>query len=158
MPNNQELLDSSKHRDSDLYFDHKREGGEHMTAVLWCDFQSQMDYGAFGDVAIFDGTYKTNKYNLPLVPFVGVNHHKSTIPFACGIVAHEGTQSYVWMLRAFTKPMSQKHPVSVITDRDLAMQNAISIVWPNASHRLCRWHIENNIVSGLCALFMIVAL
>jgi zinc finger SWIM domain-containing protein 3 len=43
-----------------------------MTGVLWCDFQSQMDYRAFGDVIVFDGTYKTNKYNLPLVPFVGV--------------------------------------------------------------------------------------
>jgi zinc finger SWIM domain-containing protein 3 len=46
-----------------------------MTGVLWCDFQSQMDYRAFGDVIVFDGTYKTNKYNMPLVSFVGVNHH-----------------------------------------------------------------------------------
>jgi zinc finger SWIM domain-containing protein 3 len=45
--------------------------------------------------------------------------------------------------------MSQKHPVSVIIDGDLAMQNEISIVWPNASHRLCGWHIENNIVSNI---------
>jgi zinc finger SWIM domain-containing protein 3 len=94
-------------------------------------------------------TYKTNKYNLPLVPFVGVNHHKSTILFACEIVGHEDTQTYVWLLRAFTKAMSQKHPVCVITDGDLAMQNAINIVWPNASHRLCGWHIKNNIVSNV---------
>jgi zinc finger SWIM domain-containing protein 3 len=121
-------LIAQKHRDAYFYFDHKRDGGGHMTGVLWCDFQSQMDYRAFGDVIVFDGTYKTNKYNLPLVPFLGVNHHKSTVLFACGIVTHEDTQSYVWLLRAFTKAMSQKHPVSVITDEDLAMQNAISIV------------------------------
>jgi zinc finger SWIM domain-containing protein 3 len=138
-----------KHRDLDFYFDHKSDGGGHMTGVFWCDFQSQMDYRAFGDVVVFDGTYKINKYNLPLIPFVGVNHHKSTVLFTCGIVAHEDTQSYVWLLRAFTKAMSKKHPVSVITDGDLAMQNAISIVWPNASHQLCRWHIENNIVSNI---------
>jgi zinc finger SWIM domain-containing protein 3 len=52
-----------------------------MTGVLWCDFQSQMDYRASDDVVIFYGTYKTNKYNLPLVPFVGVNHHKKHISF-----------------------------------------------------------------------------
>jgi zinc finger SWIM domain-containing protein 3 len=45
--------------------------------------------------------------------------------------------------------MSQKHPVSVITDGDLAMQKAISIVWLNSSDRICGWHIENNIVSNI---------
>jgi zinc finger SWIM domain-containing protein 3 len=142
-------LIAQKHRDPDFYFDHQRDGGGHMTGVLWCDFQYQMDYRAFGAVIVFDGTYKTNKYNLPLVPFVGVNHHKSTFLFACGIVAYEDTQSYVWLLMTFTKAMSQKHLVSMITDGDLAMQNAISIVWPNASHRLCGWHCENNIVSNV---------
>ncbi|KAL6653248.1 hypothetical protein ACP70R_008826 [Stipagrostis hirtigluma subsp. patula] len=138
-----------KRRDPDFSFQYKRDGRGHLTGVLWCDFESQMDYRAFGDVVVFDGTYKTNKYNLPLVPFVGVNHHKSTVLFACGVVAHEDTESYVWLLRAFSDAMSQKHPVSVITDGDLAMQKAISIVWPNASHRLCGWHIENNIVSNI---------
>lgn len=138
-----------KRRDPDFCFQYKRDGRGHLTGVLWCDFQSQMDYRAFGDVVVFDGTYKTNKYNLPLVPFVGVNHHKSTVLFACGVLAHEDTESYVWLLRSFSNAMSQKHPVSVITDGDLAMQKAISIVWPNSSHRLCGWHIENNIVSNI---------
>ncbi|KAL6630579.1 hypothetical protein ACP70R_028652 [Stipagrostis hirtigluma subsp. patula] len=138
-----------KRRDPDFSFQYKRDGRGHLTGVLWCDFESQKDYRAFGDVVVFDGTYKTNKYNLPLVPFVGVNHHKSTVLFACGVVAHEDTKSYVWLLRSFSDAMSQKHPVSVITDGDLAMQKAISIVWPNASHRLCGWHIENNIVSNI---------
>jgi zinc finger SWIM domain-containing protein 3 len=70
-----------------------------------------MDYRAFGDVIVFDGIYKTNKYTLPLVPFVAVNHHKSTVLSACGIVAHEDTRSYVWLLRSFSDAMSQKHLV-----------------------------------------------
>jgi zinc finger SWIM domain-containing protein 3 len=65
-----------------------------------------MNYIAFGDVVVFDGTYKTNKYNLPLVPFVGVNHHKGPVLFACGIVAHEDTGSYVWLLSEFSQAMS----------------------------------------------------
>ena len=50
---------------------------------------------------------------------------------------------------AFSEAMLQKHPVSVITDGDLAMQRAIRVVWPNANHRLCVWHIEQNIVCNL---------
>ncbi|XP_066375220.1 protein FAR1-RELATED SEQUENCE 5-like [Miscanthus floridulus] len=111
--------------------------------------EKEMDYRAFGDVVVFDGTYKTNQYNLTLVPFVGVNHHKSTVLFACGILSHEDTESYVWLLRSFYDAMIQKHPVSMITDGDHAMQKAISIVWPNSSHKLCVWHIEVCIARNL---------
>ena len=55
----------------------------------------------------------------------------------------------MWMLRTFSMAMAQKHPVSVITDGDLAMQRAIGLVWPNSSHRLCIWHIEQCIVRNL---------
>jgi zinc finger SWIM domain-containing protein 3 len=117
--------------------------------LFWCDSQSQLDYEAFGDVVVFDSTYKTNRYNLPFVPFVGLNHHWSTVIFGCRVISHETGESYEWMLRAFSEAMSQKHPVSVITDGDLAMQRAIRVVWPNANHRLCGWHIELNIVRNV---------
>ena len=55
----------------------------------------------------------------------------------------------MWILSTFSNAMVQKHPVSVITDGDLAMQRAIRLVWPNSSHRLCIWHIEQNIVRNL---------
>ena len=97
----------------------------------------------------FDRTYKTNLYNLPLVPFVGVNYHRSTIIFGCEIIAHENIESYVWLLRTFSEANIQKHPVSVIIDGQLAMQRAIRLVWLNSSHRLCTWHIEQNVVHNI---------
>ncbi|CAO2204054.1 unnamed protein product [Urochloa humidicola] len=42
--------------------------------------------------------------------------------------------------------MHQKHPESLITDGDGAMARAIEIVLPNADHRLCSWHIEQNML------------
>jgi zinc finger SWIM domain-containing protein 3 len=101
----QTIINYLKHQkriDPDFHFKYKTDGRGHLTGVLWCDFQSQMDYRAFGDVVVFDGTHKTNKYNLSLAPFVGVNHHKGTILFSCGIVAHEDTRSYVWLLSEFS--------------------------------------------------------
>ena len=86
---------------------------------------------------------------MPLVPFVGVNQHGSTILFACGVTSRETIEAYVWMLKTFTEALAQKHPVSVITDGDLAMQRAIELVWPNSSHRQCIWHIEQCIVRNL---------
>ncbi|KAL4303519.1 hypothetical protein GQ457_10G011920 [Hibiscus cannabinus] len=39
-------------------------------------------------------------------------------------------------------------PLTIITDRDKAMANAISQVLPEAKHRLCLWHIMRNLKSN----------
>jgi zinc finger SWIM domain-containing protein 3 len=48
--------------------------------------------------------------------------------------------------------MHQKHPKSLITDGDAAMAGAIDIVMPDADHRLCSWHIEQNALKRFCGL------
>jgi hypothetical protein len=73
--------------------------------LIWSDSQSQMDYGAFGDVVTFDNTYQVNRYNLPFIPFIGVNHHRGTIVFAGSIISDEVVGSYVWLLQTFLETM-----------------------------------------------------
>ncbi|XP_062080736.1 protein FAR1-RELATED SEQUENCE 5-like [Humulus lupulus] len=41
--------------------------------------------------------------------------------------------------------MNNKPPKVVVTDKDLAMENAIQSVMPYAVHRLCAWHLQNNV-------------
>ena len=98
---------------------------------------------------VFDSTYRSNKYRLPFVPFVGLNHHRSTVVFGVGLVSGESADSYEWLLQVFLEAMHQKHPISVITDGDASMAKAISSVWPSTYHRLCSWHIEQNMVLHL---------
>ncbi len=95
-------------------------------------------------MVIFDSTYHVNRYSLPFVPFVGANHHRSTIIFGCGILSNESVSSYVWLLQTLLEAMHQKHPKSLITDGDASMAKAITKVMPNTDHRLCSWHIEEN--------------
>lgn len=45
--------------------------------------------------------------------------------------------------------MNGKAPSSVITDGDVAMNNAIRRVFPNAFHRHCAWHLIRNAQSHL---------
>jgi hypothetical protein len=73
--------------------------------LIWSDSQSQMDYGALGDVVTFDSTYQVNRYNLPFIPFIGVNHHWGTIVFAGSIISDEVVGSYVWLLQTFLETM-----------------------------------------------------
>ncbi|XP_057426409.1 protein FAR1-RELATED SEQUENCE 5-like [Lotus japonicus] len=110
---------------------------------------SRDNYLLFGDVLAFDATYKKNKYKRPLVLFSGANHHNQTIIFAAALVSDEKEETYVWLLHNLLDAMQGKAPVSVITDGDLAMKNAIKIVFPNAHHRLCAWHLLRNAVSNV---------
>jgi len=124
-------------RDPDFSFKYLIDERGHLKQLFWSDTQSCLDYEAFGDVVVFDSTYRTNGYNLPFVPFVGLNHYRSTVVFGCGILSNETFEAYEWLLQTFLTAMAQKHPISVITDGDLAMQKAIRIVLPSSNHKLC---------------------
>ncbi|XP_058786646.1 protein FAR1-RELATED SEQUENCE 5-like [Vicia villosa] len=103
--------------------------------LFWSDGESQKNYELFGDVLAFDATYKKNKYRCPFVVFSGVNHHNQKIIFATAIVSNEIEGTYVWLLEQFLVAMKGKTHLSVITDGDVAMRNAIREVFPNSYHR-----------------------
>ena len=88
-------------RDAEFFFKHTTDDEGHLHNLFWTDSQSQIDYDAFGDVVVFDSTYRVNRYNLPFVPFIGVNHHRSTVVFGVGIVSDESVRSYEWLLHTF---------------------------------------------------------
>ncbi|KAL4345019.1 hypothetical protein AHAS_Ahas11G0236500 [Arachis hypogaea] len=63
--------------------------------------------------------------------------------------ADEQTKSYKWLLDNFSEVMMNKHQSLVIMDGDNAMKSAIEEVFPNATHRLCAWHLYKNVVSHI---------
>lgn len=136
--------------DMKYFFEYERHAEGCLNRLFWADAQSRIDYDAFGEVVVFDSTYRVNRCNLSFIPFVGVNHHGSTVIFGCSVLSDETKESYEWLLRTFLKAMCQKHPASVITDGDNAMRIAIEKVMPESDHRLCIWHIEWNMIRNLC--------
>ncbi|KAF8689918.1 hypothetical protein HU200_041551 [Digitaria exilis] len=139
-----QFLKQKQLEDPDFFFEYQTSSEGRLLNMFWCDGQSRLDYQAFGDLVIFDSTYRTIRYRMPFVPFVGLNHHRSTTIFACAIVSHETVESYEWLLRTLLGAMYNKEPRSIITDGDRAMRKAIRAVLPNTDHRLCGWHIERN--------------
>ncbi|KAL7105840.1 hypothetical protein ACP275_07G070800 [Erythranthe tilingii] len=130
-----------------------------LSKLFWCDGASRAEYEIFGDVLIFDSTYKTNKYFYPLVIFSGTNNHGSTFIFGASFMYNETIESYRWLLQAFLEAMNGKVPGSVLTDQDSSMVAAISSEFPGAKHRLCSWHLGRNVrqnieVADFCSDFM----
>lgn len=144
-----ELMKQKQMEDPDFFFEYQTSSEGRLLNLFWCDGQSRLDYKAFGDLVLFDSTYRTNKYKMPFVPFVGLNHHRSTTIFACAVVSHETVESFQWLLQTLLVAMYNKEPRSIITDGDRAMRRAIRAVLPITDHRLCGWHIENNAAKNL---------
>uniref|UniRef100_A0A803N9V3 Protein FAR1-RELATED SEQUENCE n=1 Tax=Chenopodium quinoa TaxID=63459 RepID=A0A803N9V3_CHEQI len=72
------VLDTLQERaDQDPSFFYRLKFGQenNFVSYFWRDSQMLEDFKAYGDVLIFDTTYRTNKYGLICAPFVGINNH-----------------------------------------------------------------------------------
>ncbi|XP_071739974.1 protein FAR-RED IMPAIRED RESPONSE 1-like [Rutidosis leptorrhynchoides] len=112
-----------------------------LKSLFWADGRCRAAYEEFGDVVTFDTTYLTNKYHMPMAPFVGVNHHGQSVLLGCGLVSNEDTKSFIWLFQTWLTCMSRRAPAAIITDQDQAMKKAIEVEFLAARHRWCLWHI-----------------
>ncbi|XP_021836935.2 protein FAR1-RELATED SEQUENCE 5-like [Spinacia oleracea] len=131
----------------DFFYRVKLNEKNQVIGIYWRDGMMKEDYDIYGDVCVFDTTFRTNKYNLVCAPFVGVNNHWSNVMFGCAFIADEKTDTFVWLLEVFLESMGEKAPVTIFTDQDQTMANAIEQVFPHTRHRLCLWHLQKNAVS-----------
>ena len=101
--------------------------------VIWCFF--------------IDSTYKTNRYRLPLLDFVGVT--PTVMTFSAGFAYLEGERinNVVWALERFRGLFLRCDalPRVIVIDRDLALMNAVKTVFPECTNLLCRFHIDKNV-------------
>lgn len=107
----------------------------------------------FWDVVTFDTTYRTNKYSMPFIPVTRVNHHYHSILFGFALIQDETEDTFVWVFESWLQAMNNKALVTIITDQDKAMSNAIAKVLPETHHVLCTWHISNKFPEKLHTLY-----
>ncbi|KAK4487847.1 hypothetical protein RD792_003583, partial [Penstemon davidsonii] len=111
--------------DERLFFYYTLDDESALTKLFWCDGASRAEYEAFGDVLVFDSTYKTNTFLYLLVIFSGVNRHCSTCIFGAAFLQNETIDSYQWVLQTFLEAMDGRIPEGVLTDQDAAMRSTI---------------------------------
>jgi len=98
-------------------------------------------------VFLIENVYKTNWYRLPLLDFVGMT--PTGITFFAGFAYLEGERvnNIVWALERFQGLFLRNDhlPVVIVTDRELALMNALKIVFPECTNLLCKFHIDKNV-------------
>ena len=100
----------------------------------------------FHQILLIDATYKTNKYNMPLLNIACHTSDKNTFTIAWGLMDHENNVSFIWMLETLRSIYNgDNFPRVIVTDNDQALMHAIAVVFPEAQNLQCTWHIQCNL-------------
>ncbi|KAG5551462.1 hypothetical protein RHGRI_009772 [Rhododendron griersonianum] len=104
---------------------------------------------SYTTVFVMDCTYKTNRYKMPLLDIIGVSSFNKSFYSCFAFLEKEGEEDYAWALRMFSNLLGPScQPSVIVSDRELALMNAIKVVFPTTTNLLCVWHIEKNILTN----------
>ncbi|WVZ20398.1 hypothetical protein V8G54_007720 [Vigna mungo] len=119
----------------------------HLRTVFWVDSKGRFDYKKFHDIVLIDTFYLKNKYRIPFVPFVGVNHHFQYILLGCALVGEESVSAFTWLMQAWLKAMSNLPPEVIITDHEPFLKEAVMEVFPDKNETFEErwWKLMNRI-------------
>ncbi|XP_052172209.1 protein FAR1-RELATED SEQUENCE 5-like [Diospyros lotus] len=133
---------------------HRSNGSNCITDLFWAHPISIDLLKIFPHVLIIDCTYKTNRYRYPLLEIVGVTSTELTFPVAFVFMNHEYEDNYTWAMERLKNVMgSNTFPGVIVTDRELALMNAIHKVFLSTTTLLCRWHISKNVLAKCKKIF-----
>ncbi|KAK7244540.1 hypothetical protein RIF29_39363 [Crotalaria pallida] len=133
----QKYLVRMQEKDSNFFYAIDWDDSFRVRNVFWADGRSRAAYISFGDVVTIDTSYLSNRYEVPLATFAGVNHHGQSVLFGCGLLSCEDSESFIWLFQSWLRCMSGVPPQGIITDQCKSMQNAIEAVFPSTRHRWC---------------------
>ncbi|KAL5178715.1 hypothetical protein HKD37_01G000174 [Glycine soja] len=110
------ITDMTKSMDEDVVRD-----------IFWCHPDVVKLVNACNLVFLINSTYKTNRYKLPLLDFVRVTPTRMTFSTSFAYLEGEHLNNVVWALEQFRGIFLRRDalPRVVVTDRDLALMNAM---------------------------------
>jgi len=88
-----------------FFYKFKLDEDDCLTCFFWRDTQMKCNYMLFGDLAVFDTTYRTNCCEMICAPFVCMNHHTKNVMVGCGFLMNEKIESFVWLFETFLEAM-----------------------------------------------------
>lgn len=124
----------------------------------------------YPSVLLIDCTYRTNRYNMPLIHFAGVSPIGEGFSIGFAFIAQETEFFYRWALQQFKEfvlgdpaaaaiqddlvfdpfeSIVMVQPDVVVTDCEDALTNALRHEYPRVDRLLCRWHIEKNVLTAV---------
>jgi len=125
---------------------HKLKDEDMVRDIFWCHPDAVKLVNACNLVFLIDRTYITNMYRLSLLDFVGMTPTGMTFSTDFAYLEGERLNNVVWALERFRGIFLRRDVLLgvIVTDRDLALMNAVKTVFPECTNLLCNFHINNN--------------
>ena len=89
------MLHQRQQNDPQFFYEILLDDESRLCGLFWADGMMREDYNIFGDVVVFDTTFRTNRYELVCAPIVEVNNHWSNTMFGWAFLANEQTETFV---------------------------------------------------------------
>ena len=103
----------------------------------------------YPEVVLIDATYRTNRYNMPLLHFMGVTPLGTSFSSAFCFMAAENEIQYAKAIASFIRAIygtSSDVKIKVfLTDDESELKKALSRQLPEITQLLCVWHINKNV-------------
>jgi len=117
---------------------HRLKDEDVVHCIFWCHPDVVKLVNACNLVFLIDNTYKTNRYRLPLLDFVGVKPTWMTFSASFAYLEGERLNNVVWALERFRGIYLRRDaiPGVIVIDRDLALMNVVKIVFPECTNLL----------------------
>ncbi|KAK1262170.1 hypothetical protein QJS04_geneDACA021835 [Acorus gramineus] len=126
-----------------------QENAEVVSEIFFAHPKSIQLVHAFPLVFMMDCTYKTNQYRMPLLEIVGVTSTGKTFVAALVYLRAEKEDNYAWAMECFKSLFDGiPFPKVIITDHELGLMKAVSMVFPSTVCLLCRVHIAKNVLKN----------
>lgn len=136
--------------DEGFFHRHRLDDEGHLRDILMVSPLSIRLLHGNSDVILFDCTYKTNRYNRPVLNICATTGLNTTIHAGVALMCEEKESDYLWVLGKFRELLEEEDidlPTVVISDRDKALMNAIESTFPGTDSLICRWHQNKDVIA-----------
>ena len=109
-------------------------------------------------ILLLDATYKTNRFDMPLVNTASIDNCNNSFFISTGFLSGEAEDDYNWIVECNVDLWalacsSATIPQVAVTDADGALIKAIKAKLPTSKAFLCKWHVQKNVVKHCKAGF-----
>ncbi|XP_073222568.1 protein FAR-RED IMPAIRED RESPONSE 1-like [Cicer arietinum] len=132
-------------RDKYVYRYRKVEGSDELRDIFWTHPEAITLVNNFHIILIMDSTYKTCRYQMSLLEIIGVTSSEMTFCVGFAYLQSERVDNFTWSLQMVKEHITSGEVEVIVTDRDLALMNAVENVFPKAVNLLCLFHICKNV-------------
>ena len=96
-------------------------------------------------VVTVDGTTLKHGYRDYLYIASAVDGNVQIFPLAFGVGDGENEEAYTWFFHCFKEAYEEPDNLIFVTDMHKGIENALKVIYPNYYHRLCMYHISQNL-------------